>query len=498
GTWAAATEQLAELARLGVTVLEIMPIAEFAGEFGWSYDPVGLFAPSHHYGTPEALRRFVDAAHRLRIGVILDVVYNHFSRLGERLLRPFAAAYVSVRHKNEWGAAPNFDDAQSDPVRGFFTANVRHWIAEYHFDGLRIDATQAFADDSAESILDQLCHAARRAAGNRQLLLVGENEPQNARLLGGAAGGGPGFDALWNDDFHHSAMVALTGRREAYYTDYTGRAEELIAAAKWGYLFQGQRYAWQNNPRGSPAFDVPAHCFFNYLQNHDQLANSAWGQRIHELTSPGRLRAMTALWLLAPQTPIFFQGQEFAASSPFVYFNDCPADERAAVAQGRGKFLSQFPSLASGEMQDRLSDPCDPASFRRAKLDFSERQTHAQEYALHCDLLALRRQDPAFCRQDATRLYGASLAPEALLLRYLGDETETRLLIVNLGSQLRLASISCPLVAPPPTTRWAIRWSSEDPRYGGSGTAELDTSQGWSIPAQAAVVLQPVRKDETS
>jgi maltooligosyltrehalose trehalohydrolase len=498
GTWAAAAEQLVELASLGVSVLEIMPIAEFAGRFGWSYDPANLFAPSHQYGSPDSLRRFVDEAHRLGIGVILDVVYNHFSSLGERLLRPFASTYVSDRHKNEWGAAPNFDDRQSDAVREYFVANVTYWISEFHIDGLRIDATQAFEDDSNESILLPLCRAARQAAPDRTVLIVGENEPQNANLLREQEGGDFAFDALWNDDFHHSAMVCLTGKREAYYTDYTGKAEELIAAVKWSYLFQGQRFCWQKKPRGTPALDLPAHRFINYIQNHDQLANSARGERIHQVTSPGRLRAMTALLLLAPQTPLLFQGQEFAASSPFVYFNDCQGNEAAQVVRGRAKFLSQFRSLATAQMQAELVDPCDPDSFRRSKLDFSDRAAHADLYALHRDLLTLRRQDAVFREHDANRLHGASLGSDALLLRFLGPAAQSRLLLVNFGGELCLESISQPLVAPPEGKRWAILWSSEDPRYGGSGTPPLDTSQGWHVPAEAAVALHPITPDELS
>jgi maltooligosyltrehalose trehalohydrolase len=496
GTWDAAAEQLAELAALGVTVLEIMPVAEFNGRFGWSYDPVNLFAPSHWYGSPDALRRFVDEAHRLRIGVILDVVYNHFSQLGERLLRPFAASYVSERHKNEWGAAPNFDDRQSTGVREYFVANVMHWISEFHIDGLRIDATQAFEDDSDESILIALCRAARQAAPGRSVLIVGENEPQHAQLLRGEEAKGTQFDALWNDDFHHSAMVCLTDKREAYYSDYSGNAEELIAAVKWNFLFQGQRYAWQKKPRGTPAFDLPAPKFINYIQNHDQLANSARGQRIHELTSTGRFRAMTALLLLAPQTPLLFQGQEFAASSPFLYFNDCQGKEAARVVQGRARFLSQFPSLATAQMQARLIDPCDPNTFERSKLDFSDRVSHADLYALHRDLLTLRREDAVFREHDAARLHGASLGSAAFLLRFFGQESRTRLLVINFGGELYLESIAQPLVAPPEGMRWGILWSSEDPRYGGSGTPELDTCQGWHIPGEAAVALHPVPLDQ--
>lgn len=490
GTWAAALAELPALAELGVTVLEVMPIAEFHGDFGWSYDGANLFAPTRLYGEPDDVRRFVDEAHRLGLGVILDVVYNHLSSVGEKLLRPFAAQYVSTRHKSDWGASLNFDGEQSGPVREFFLANARYWIEEFHFDGLRIDATQAFHDQSKTHILKELVREARRAAGDRQVLIIGENEPQRAELLRPEDQGGFGFDAMWNDDFHHSGSVRLTGRREAYYNDYLGTADELIATVRWGYLFQGQRYAWQDNPRGTPALDRPATQFVNFLENHDQLANSLTGERLHQRTSPGRYRAMTALLLLAPQTPLLFQGQEFGASTPFLYFNDAPADQADLVRAGRAEFLRQFPSLASPEIQARLPDPCSAACFRRSQLDPAERQSHAHALDLHRDLLRLRREDPVLSLHDASRVHGIRLSDDALMLRYLGDaEDNTRLLVINFGCELRLASIANPLVAPPVGMRWEIQWSSEETCYGGGGSAPPETPQGWRIAAESAILL---------
>ncbi len=253
GTWNAAADQLPELAEFGITALEVMPAAEFPGEFGWSYDGANLFAPSHLYGTPDDFRRFVDVAHRSGIGVLLDVVYNHFGRVGEELIRPFSDLFFSRRYKCEWGSAINFDDEGSETVREFFLANLRMWIAEYHLDGVRIDATQAFEDRSPTHILLELARAARAAGGGRQILVIGESEPQESRLFRPEAEGGCEFDGQWNDDFHHAAMVRLTGRSEAYYSDYCGTSAEFLASAKWGYLFQGQRYDWQDKPRGSPA-----------------------------------------------------------------------------------------------------------------------------------------------------------------------------------------------------------------------------------------------------
>ena len=430
-----------------------------------------------------------NAAHGVGLGVILDVVYNHLGTVGEQILESFSPSYFSRRHKNDWGRAINFDDADSGPVREFFLANVRHWIAEYHLDGLRIDATQALEDDSPRPIILELVRAARAAAGGRQVLVVGENEPQQAALLRSAEQGGCELDALWNDDFHHAATVRLSGRSEAYYTDYRGTAEEFAAAAQWGFLYQGQRYSWQQNPRGTPALDIRPERFVQYLQNHDQLANSPRGLRIHELTSPGRLRAMTALWLLMPGTPLFFQGQEFAASAPFLYFNDGPREAAARVAEGRAKFLAQFRSYARPEIQANLPDPAVRSTFERCRLDLAERRSHAAIYALHRDLLRLRRE---LRRHDPTRLATATLGPDALLLRYFPFDMQTRLLLVNFGGDLRLPSIPQPLVAPPAGARWAVIWSSEDPRYGGDGAPEPDTPDGWQILGEAAVLLAPV------
>ncbi|HKD36316.1 MAG TPA: DUF3459 domain-containing protein, partial [Pirellulales bacterium] len=277
------------------------------------------------------------------------------------------------------------------------------------------------------------------------------------------------------------------------YTDYTGAAEEFTAAAKWGYLYQGQRYSWQKKSRGTPALDIRPERFVHYLQNHDQVANSPRGERIHELTSPGRLRAMTALLLLMPQTPLLFQGQEFAASSPFLYFNDSGGNP--AFAEGRAKFLSQFRSYATSEIQAELPDPNDRTSFERCKLDFRERKTHAAVYNLHRDLLRLRRELASY---DATRLATATIGADALLFRYYPFDASTRLLIVNLGRDLSLESIAQPLLAPPADMQWSIIWSSEDPRYGGHGSPDVYTSDGWRIPGEAATMLASVARSRNN
>jgi maltooligosyltrehalose trehalohydrolase len=490
GTWEAASRELPALAELGVTVLEIMPIADFPGRFGWSYDGVNLFAPTRLYGNPDDCRRFIDQAHALGMGVILDVVYNHLGPEGN-VLPCFSPDYFTDRYTTDWGKAINYEDAHAGPVREFFIANAGYWIDEFHFDGLRLDATQNIYDASADHILAAIARRVRQAARGRATLLVNENEPQHTQLIRPPEHGGYGLDMLWNDDFHHSAMVALTGRNEAYYTDHLGTPQEFISAAKYGYLYQGQYYKWQAQRRGTPALDLPPVVFVTFLQNHDQIANSGLGLRCHALSCPGLYKALTALLLLGPGTPMLFQGQEFAASSPFFYFADCHGELARLVHQGRAEFLSQFRSLAQPEMQERLSNPTAPETFARSKLDLSERQRHAWAYALHRDLLQLRRQEPVFRAQRRGGLDGAVLAPDAFVLRFFGAGGDDRLLVVNLGRDVHLNPAPEPLLAPPARQQWQTQWSSEHPLYGGSGTPPLEDEANWHLPGRAAVVLRP-------
>jgi maltooligosyltrehalose trehalohydrolase len=490
GTWAAAERQLPELAHLGITSIEIMPVAEFDGRFGWGYDGVDLFAPTRLYGRPDDFRRFVDSAHRLGLGVILDVVYNHLGPSGN-YLRAFAPSYFSDRHESEWGDAINYESSDSAPVREFFVTNAAYWIDEFHVDGLRLDATQQIFDESPEHVVAAIGRRAREAAGGRRILLIAENERQDTRLVRPIVDGGHGLDAVWNDDWHHSATAALTGRAEAYYSDTCGSAQEFVSAAKYGYLFQGQHYAWQQQRRGGASWGLAPTSFVVYLQNHDQVANSARGLRGHRLTSPGRWRAMTAVLLLSPSTPMLFQGQEFAASARFLYFADHGPELARAVRTGRAEFLRQFPSVVDFEAQGGMDDPCSLATFNASVIDSTERHLHAEVYALHHDLLRIRREDPVVRRQGRDGLDGAVLTDRAFVLRFFSPgHTNDRLLVVNIGSDFRRRSLAEPLVAPPEGCDWTVLWSSEDPAYGGVGTPALSPNR-WSIPGEIALLLGP-------
>jgi maltooligosyltrehalose trehalohydrolase len=497
GTYASAAGQLKELADLGVTCVELMPVSEFPGRFGWGYDGVCLYAPAHIYGEPDDLRRFVNEAHRVGVAVILDVVYNHLGPDGNYLAQ-FSQDYFTDRHKTEWGEGLNFDGERSEHVREFFLSNARHWIEEYHFDGLRLDATQSIHDDSGEHFLAALAREARDAARGRETIIVGENEPQEARLLQPTGRGGYGLDGLWNDDFHHAALVALTGRSEAYYSDYRGAPQEFVSSAKYGFLYQGQRYKWQRRRRGAPTYGLAPERFVNFIENHDQVANSARGLRAHQLTSPAALRALTALLLLAPATPMLFMGQEFASSAPFLYFADHEPELAAKVLRGRAEFLAQFRSASSRETRENLPDPGDAKTFERCKLDFAERETHGEVYGLHRDLLRLRREDSVFSAQEPRSLDGAVLGGEAFVLRLFGHEGDDRLLLVNLGCDLNLNPAPEPLLAPPAGKVWETLWSSEEFRYGGTGTPPAETKDGWRIPGRAAVAMRPVGATETN
>ncbi|HYC88324.1 MAG TPA: malto-oligosyltrehalose trehalohydrolase [Thermoanaerobaculia bacterium] len=440
GTYAAAMQHLPKLADLGITILELMPVSEFPGAFGWGYDGVDLYAPTRLYGRPDDLRRFVDEAHAHGLGVILDVVYNHVGPDGN-YLKQFTPHYFSEKYENEWGEPMNFDGEEAHGVREFIAGNAAYWVEEFHFDGLRIDATQSMFDASEKHILREIRERVRGA------LLVAENEPQDTRLLREH-----GLDALWNDDWHHTARVAATGFTEAYYTDYEGKARELASMATSGFLYQGQWYRWQKKRRGTPSRDIAPERLVCYLQNHDQIANSATGERLHQLTSRRRLHALTALLLLQPQTPMLFQGQEFGAKSPFLYFADHHEELAKKVRDGRREFLEQFPSIKGRE----LAAPEERRTFERCKLDHDDRDADLER--LHRELLALRREQPF----DG-ELRASAHGDECLVLRWFADGARDRLLIVNYGEPRTIEPQSDPLLAPPPGfERWARVWATSD------------------------------------
>ncbi len=499
GTYRAAEHELVRLRQLGITVLEIMPVNEFAGVFGWGYDGVDLYAPYHVYGTPDDLRHMIDAAHQADLHVILDVVYNHFGAIGN-YLSEFSPFYFA-KEGTEWGEAPNFDGENSEQVREFVLQNAEYWIRDFHFDGLRFDATQSLKDNGShgELILAALVRRSREAAGGRQIILLSECERQESTQLAAPSQGGCGVDGMWNDDLHHSAFVRLTGKREAYYTDHLGSAQEFVSGAKYGFLFQGQYYSWQKAPRGTPFLQTESWRSITFLENHDQVANSLQGLRPRAYTSPSRYRAMVAYWLLSPGTPMLFMGQECGSKQPFHYFLDQQGEIGKNVRKGRAKFLRQFESIRNiPDLESVLANPGQMATFEASKLVVKDRETQesVQLQTLFRDLLRLRREDPAIAQGDGNVIDGAVLSDDCFILRYFYEHpvegASDRLLLVNFGTLLELTHLPEPLLAPPRNKQWSKKWDSERLEYGGMSTMSPVTIDGWHIAGEAAIVLVAV------
>lgn len=484
GTYEEAKQYLPYLADLGITLIEIMPVADFPGHFGWGYDGVNLFAPSHLYGKPNHLKSFINAAHTLGIAVVLDVVYNHLGPEGNHLLE-FSKEYLSDKYDTDWGKAVNFDSQES---REFFLSNAKYWIQEFHFDGLRIDATPWFFSSTRVHILQELTQVIKKAGGKKKTITIGENEPQDTKLLRSYHEDGYGFDMLWNDDFHHSANVRLTGKREAYYIDYLGSPQEFISALKYGFLYQGQYYQWQKKGRGTPMLDIPYHSMMIFLENHDQIANSLEGKRLHLKADDGNYKAMTALFLLGPNTPLIFQGQEFNSSKPFCYFADHSAGLSSLVKKGRKKSLSQFARLKVPEVQKNLPDPENPLTFTQCKLDHHEKEKNSKILQLFKDLIHLKRNDPVLSQTKSLKIDGAVIGPDAFIIRYFSKDHGDRILILNFGPDFFFNPAPEPLLAAELNREFKILWSSESLSYGGEGTPPIQIPS-WKILGHSALLL---------
>jgi len=395
GTFAAAQRRLPYLAELGITTVELMPLAAFPGRRGWGYDGVLLFAPQATYGTPDELRAFIDAAHALGLMVLVDVVYNHFGPDGN-YLHAYCPQFFNPAHQTPWGAAINYDGAQSRNVRDFMIHNALYWIREFHADGLRMDAIHAIRDDSAEHIVQEICAALQQGPGRqRHVHVVLENDLNQASLLTRTPSGAPACGtAQWNDDIHHAAHVLLTGETDGYYADF---AEAPLAgfgrALAQGFIYQGQASAFRDGAaRGESCQELPLEAFVSYLQTHDQVGNRAMGERISALGGPTLVRTALACMLLSPHVPMLFMGEEFAASTPFLYFCDFGPELARKVADGRRAEFGLFKAFASEAARAAIADPNDAASFAASRLRWDELQIapHRQWHADVSRLLAAR------------------------------------------------------------------------------------------------------------
>lgn len=440
GTFAAAIERLDHLVRLGVTAIEIMPVADFPGRRNWGYDGVLPFAPDSSYGRPDDLKALVDAAHGAGLMVLLDVVYNHFGPEGN-YLSLYAPQFFNARHQTPWGAAINFDAEGSATVREFFVHNALYWLSEYHFDGLRLDAVHAIMDESPVHILEELAGRIRAAALPRTVHLVLENEHNEAHWLGrDGAGHARLYDAQWNDDVHHVLHVAASGECEGYYEEYRGASDKLGRALAEGFAFQGEPMQYRGSPRGEPSAHLPPSAFIAFLQNHDQVGNRAFGERLSAIAPPAALRAVTALYLLLPQIPMLFMGEEWLSRRPFLFFSDFGRELASAVREGRRQEFARFAAFKDEATRARIPDPQAERTFLDSKLDWEclAEGEHARTLRWYRDLLAVRRRHlepllPGLSRAGSYEIIG----PGAVLLRWRDGQRRELTLAINLTDQSR-------------------------------------------------------------
>jgi malto-oligosyltrehalose trehalohydrolase len=466
GTYAGAMEKLDALAELGVTAIELMPIAEFPGARNWGYDGVLLYAPTHNYGSPDELKAFVVAAHARGLAVYLDVVYNHFGPEGNYLWT-YAPTFYTDRHRTPWGAAIDVEAPEHDDVRAFFIDNALYWLGEYRFDGLRFDAVHAIHDGPGRRFLREMAETIRSRAG-RDVHLVVENEDNEAALL-------EVYTAQWNDDAHHGAHVALTGQTEGYYSDYASDPVGLLGRAlTHGFAYQGEPSSLRDGrPRGSASRHLPLCAFVDFLQNHDQIGNRPFGDRITALAPLEAVRAATAILLLAPHVPLLFMGEEWGASTPFLFFCDFEPDLARSVTAGRRNEFRTFAAFSDPAERERIPDPSAASTFAASVLRWPERETapHGDLLAFHRRLLELRREHvvPHLGRARGTDAGFERIGERGLLAWWRLDYVTLRL-ETNLGVEPSGGFAATPLgttlfetpdgafrgsTAPP----WSVRWT---------------------------------------
>jgi maltooligosyltrehalose trehalohydrolase len=500
GTFDALIGQLDALKALGINALELMPVAEFPGARNWGYDGVDLFAPSRNYGGPEALRRLVDAAHERGIGIILDVVYNHFGPDGNYLLQ-FSRDYITDRYTTPWGDAVNFDGERSKMVRRFVIDNACAWLREFHIDGLRLDATFAIFDHSPRHILEEIATSAR-ASVDRSIVLIAETHENDAGYLRPTSAGGFGFDAVWVDDFHHAVHTSTSHEHSGYYADYDGTLDQLARTIRRGWLFEGQRSEHFGAGRGTPSTGVPARGFVYCVQNHDQIGSHAFGRRLSHLVGAGLDRPWAALLLLLPYTPMLFMGQEFASSARFHYFTDHKPELGRLVTEGRHRESARLSGSSDPGQQRAMPDPQSEQTFLDSKLDTRERDEGVgrQTWLMHAELFALRRSDAVLRRQDRTKMR-VDVAGD-LLLVHSWHGRDHRLLAANVGMGIDATHGSLGVPRRLLGRRWLTALTSDDRRFGGTGgQIRIDDhlvsmpphTVAWLVATELPLPLRPLR-----
>jgi maltooligosyltrehalose trehalohydrolase len=396
GTFRGVERKLDYLRDLGVTAIELMPITDFPGQRNWGYDGVLLYAPDSCYGRPDDLKQLIQSAHARGLMVFLDVVYNHFGPEGN-YLHVYAPQFFTKRHRTPWGDAINFDGPESPTVREFFIWNALYWLEEYHFDGLRLDAVDAIVDDSRPDFLTELAETVRERCGdNRYVHLIIENDTNATHYLERCREGRVQlYNAQWDDDLHHTMHVLLTAESDGYYVDYSREPmKKLCRCLTEGFAYQGEYSEFHNSSRGEPSAALPSSAFVSFLQNHDQVGNRAFGERIGQLAPQQAVRAMMEILLLAPSPPLLFMGEEFGATTPFLYFCNFHGELASAVTEGRRSEFARFEKFRSPDLRDRIPDPNGEQTFLQSKLDWASIscECHSRWLSLYRELLAIRQQ----------------------------------------------------------------------------------------------------------
>jgi len=488
GTFRGLIPKLDHVRALGATAIELMPLGDFPGDRNWGYDGVHWYAPARCYGTPEDLAALVDAAHARGLAVILDVVYNHFGPDGN-YVQQWAKDYFTSRHKTPWGDAINYD---CEPVRSLVLENAAHWVRDYHVDGLRLDATHAILDERRDTnLLAEIADVARAAASEREVLVIAEDERNDARIVREVARGGLGLDAVWADDFHHEMRRILTGDDESWFSDFEGSINELCRIVQKGWLYEGQLSKNLGQPRGTPPFDIPPPRFVVCVQNHDQVGNRATGDRLHHKIDLARYRAAVTLLLAMPFTPLLFMGQEFAASTPFAFFTAHNAELGRQVTDGRRNEFAKFRAFSDAAARNAIPDPQSEETFRASKLNWAEvdGSPGREVLALHRALLTLRREEPAMAASARADFDVAVIGNDLLAIRRkprnLGDALLFVIALQGGGS----AKLEGSRVEPPEGKRWQLLLDTESSEYGGKTPAKLDNGV-LTLATAGAVVLR--------
>lgn len=444
GSFRAVEQKLDYLQALGVTAVELMPLSDFPGKRNWGYDGVLPYAPDSSYGRPEDLKHLVQAAHAKGMMVFVDVVYNHFGPDGN-YLHVYAPQFFTSRHCTPWGDAINFDGPDSRVVRDFFIHNALYWLEEYHIDGLRFDAVHSIIDESVPNILTELARTVRDRFGEERFIhLVLENGDNASRYLRRDSGGAVElYDAQWNDDIHHAVHVLLTGESDGYYSDYSADpTRHLCRCLAEGFAFQGDYSPYHDSNRGEPSHDLPPAAFVSFLQNHDQIGNRAFGERITQLAAPDQLKAAMEILLLAPQVPLLFMGEEFGASTPFLFFCDFHGALAAAVTKGRRSEFSRFEKFSSPQTLQSIPDPNSQSTFQKSKLHWESLSagSHARWLSLYRELLAIRRTQvvPRLGPASEIRCHVTQAHERVLAIDWQFKENALLELRANLGSQAQI------------------------------------------------------------